>query len=222
MMECDGLPSTVKAKLKGKPKRKKGQYYAYLTYEDHYKYAGEYYTINSKSSGCYTSILRKIIERMLAIREQYGRFLMVVFELHHPQFEGDSNMVSAYMKSVRAYVKSRYQMPDSAFVWVREKEQAKGQHYHVTLLVDGDKVRNSLGEHGLSDSLKEIWKRKGGSIHHSAYHFVDDDLSFNEAFKHASYMAKGRGKGYQPKGARNLGCSHLKKKLIPELDYQNV
>jgi hypothetical protein len=207
MMECDDLPSAVKARVRGIAKRKNGQRYGHITYQDHYSYAGESYPIRAKPSGCYTDILRSIIERMLAMRSLYGRVLLVVFELHHPQFGEKNEMVSAFIKSARAHVQNRYQTPDLGFVWVREQERTKGQHYHLILMVDGDKVRNSLGANGLSNALKEIWQRKGGTIHHSGYHFIDDDQSFNKAFEHASYLAKARGKGYRADWVRDIGAS---------------
>lgn len=207
MLECDDLPSTVKAQVTGIAKRRNGQRYGHITYQDCYSYAGVSYPILAKPSGCYTDILRSIIEQMLAMRALYGRVLLVALELHHSQFGEKNEMVSAFIKSTRAHVQSRYQTPHLGFVWVREAEKAKGQHYHLILMVDGDKVRNPLGANGLSNALKDIWQRKGGTIHHSGYHFIDDDQSFNEAFEHASYLAKARGKGYRADGVRDFGAS---------------
>lgn len=207
-MDCSDLPSAVKAKVKGVAKRKSGQRYSHITYENHYRYAGGCYPIRAKPSGCYTDMLKHIIEQMIEMRTLYGRFLLVVFELHHPQFGERNTMVSAFIKSARGYVQNRYKAPHLGYMWVREQE--KGRHYHLFIMVDGDKVRSPLGESGLSNTLKEIWQRKGGTIHHSGYHFVDDDRSFSEALEHASYSTKARGKGYRPDRVRDFGCSRIK------------
>ncbi|WP_429108593.1 YagK/YfjJ domain-containing protein [Aeromonas media] len=208
MLELDGLPPTVIAKVTGKAKRKQGERYSYVTYQREYRYAGVLYPINSAKSGCYTDILQRIIEQILLMKSHYGRVLFVRLDLHHQHFGEDNELVSAFIKSARAFVQRRYQTRHLGFVWVREQERAKQQHYHLTLMIDGDVVRHPAN---LFKVLNESWQRRGGtlSIPKNPFIFIDNEDTLRTAIERASYLAKARGKGYQQGGAHNFGCSQI-------------
>lgn len=209
MFECDDLPASVIAKATGETKRKRGQRYGHVTYQKGYSYAGRQYPINSTKSGCYTKILQRIIEQVTAMRALYGRVLFIRLDLHHENFGDDSSLMSVFMKSARAIVQSRYKTPHLGYLWARELERAKCQHYHVFLLVDGDKVNHPSA---LLGCLADSWARQGGtlSIPENCYILVVDEDSEAAAIHRASYLAKGRGKGYRPDGARDFDCSRIK------------
>ncbi len=213
MFECDGLPASMIAKATGETKRKRGQRYGHVTYQAGYSYAGKQYPINSSKSGCYTKILQRIIEQITAMRAHYGRVLFIRLDLHHENFGDDNSLVSAFMKSARAIVQSRYQTAHLGYLWARELERAKCQHYHVILLVDGDKVRHPSA---LLDLLVESWAKQGGvsSIPKNGFIHIDDENSEAKAVHRASYLAKARGKGYRPDGVRDFDCSRIKAEAI--------
>ncbi len=208
MLGSETLPSAVVAKVTGKAKRKQGERYGYVTYQAEYSYAGVTYPINSAKSGCYTQILQRLIEQVDAMRAIYGRVLFVRLDLHHASPEPTSERMSAFIKSARAFSQRRYQTPHMGFLWVREQENAKSQHYHLIIMLDGDKVRHPAK---LFDELEEIWSRMGGtvSIPKNPYIFIDQPELVADAIYRGSYLAKARGKGYRPDGARDFGCSRI-------------
>ncbi|MFM5230817.1 inovirus-type Gp2 protein [Aeromonas media] len=209
MFECDQIPSAVVATLIGKAKRKQGERYDYVTYQNEYSYAGMAYPINSTKSGCYTLILQRIIEQVTSMVALYRRVLFVRLELHHQHPEPTSKRMSAFIESARKFVLRRYQTQHMGFLWVREQEKAKSQHYHLIMMLDGDKIRHPAR---LFEELSEIWGRKGGTywIPKNPFIFIDKPEMVAKAVTRASYLAKGRGKGYRPDGVRDFGCSRIK------------
>ncbi|MGY4002963.1 MULTISPECIES: YagK/YfjJ domain-containing protein [Aeromonas] len=209
MSDGDMLPSAVVAKLTGSPKRKQGERYDYVTHRNAYSFAGNHYPINSAKSGCYTLILRRAIEQLTTMVSIYRRVLFIRLDLHHPQPAPTSEHVSAFIEAARKHVLRRYQTEHMGFLWVREQEHVPRQHYHLVLMLDGDKIRHT-GK--LLKTLDEIWGRKGGttSIPTKPYLLINQPELLAESVYRVSYLAKARGKGFRPNGARDFGCSRIK------------
>lgn len=103
-----------------------------------------------------------------------------------------------------------YLTPYMGYVWVREQEKAKGQHYHLVLMLDGNVIRHPSA---LITKMTELWERNGHLFTpKNCYVFINDDETKREAIKRGSYLAKPRGKGYQATGSRNFGSSRIKLK----------
>ena len=209
MKRADDLPSAVAAKLAGKTKRKQGKRYGHVTHQPVYCYQGKDYPINTKvASGCYTQPLREIIQRIVEAVARYRRVLFVRLDLSMGEEAATSERLSAFLKLASRYVRREYQTR-LEYVWCRELETAKHQHYHLALFIDGDKLRHPAR---LYEELAEIWQRKGGrlSIPENGY-LMTDDHNITEVVKRVSYLTKERGKGYRPNGARDFGYSRLTK-----------
>lgn len=209
MSDGDVLPSAVVARVTGSPKRKQGERYDHVTYQDKYDCAGTSYPINSAKSGCYTLILRRAIEQLTTMVSIYRRVLFIRIDLHHPQPAPTSEHVSAFIEAARKHVLRRYQTEHMGFLWVREQEQVPRQHYHLVLMLDGNKIRHP-GK--LLEALDEIWVRKGGttSIPTKPYLLINQPELLAESVYRTSYLAKARGKGFRPNGTRDFGCSRIK------------
>ena len=112
------------------------------------------------------------------------------------------------MAKLNYWIKSYYKgVNEVRYVWVRELEKAKRQHYHAVLMLNGNKIRNPYYIH---EKGKEIWSSLRGTSYHVSkhYHFHRDDHdSICEAFYHISYLAKARGKGFKPHHTKNYGTS---------------
>ncbi|WP_429182755.1 YagK/YfjJ domain-containing protein [Aeromonas rivipollensis] len=211
MMLVDNLPSAVVAKVRGKAKRKQGKRYGHVTYQSVYIYQGVNYPINTTSaSGCYTKPLSEMIRRIKEAVTCYRRVLFVRLDLSMGEGEATSERLSAFLKQAGRYV-TREHGTRLEYVWCREQEKAKRQHYHLAILIDGDKLRHPAR---LYEELAEIWQRKGGriSIPENGY-LMTDSHNIAEAVYRISYLAKERGKGYRPDGVRDFGYSQIKQSI---------
>jgi len=209
-MLTDDLPSAVAAKVKGQSKRKQGKRYDYATHQPVYSYQGIEHQINTTpSSGCYTKPLSEMIRRIVGAVERYKRALFIRLDLSMGDYEDTNESLSAFLKQASRYVR-REHGTRLEYVWAREQEEeAKRQHYHLALLIDGDRIRHPAR---LYEELSEKWARKGGrlSIPESPY-LMTGSHNIAEAVYRVSYLAKERGKGCRPDGVRDFGYSMIRK-----------
>lgn len=196
---------------KAKPKKPVNR--KYVTYSSIYKHESGEYPINvTKKSGCYTQILNRMIEQLLACYSKWKRVFTLRFDLHYKIYTKDNKVISDFMRRVRAFIKRNYQINEMGFCWVREIERAKSQHYHVVLFLDGDKVRHSSK---LNRAIREMWERNSCGnrtmpVVEKPYYLVTDMTGIQEVMWRVSYMAKERGKGYRDIQAKDYSTSRLK------------
>ena len=209
MTVADGLPSAVIAKVTGKAKRKQGKRYGHVTHQPIYRYQGIAYPINTTpTSGCFTEPLREMIERIVGAVERYKRVLFVRCDLSMGEYEPTNERLSAFLKQARRYVRREYGA-SLEYAWCREQESANRQHYHLALLIDGDKLRHPAR---LYEALAEIWQRKGGRLSKPENgYLMTDSHNIADAVYRVSYLAKERGKGDRPDGMRDFGYSRKAK-----------
>ena len=118
------------------------------------------------------------------------------------------------------------------YVAVREQSQEKHQHYHVALLLDGQKTQSI---HNYIQTAERLWDSTLGlPARENGYGLIDDcttnrtgDKQINgvmlrsddpdmekkkdDCFRRASYLAKTNTKGNAPKGQRELFSSRIPK-----------
>lgn len=182
----------------------------HITQSYYYELENEVYSINSKPSGCYTPILRKGIEQMNACHKKWGRTFVYFFGLHDHKKTETSEAVSKFIDRLKYQIKKRYQLNEMGFLWVREHEKAKSQHYHLMIILDGDKIQNSKA---LAKIIKTTWEIDEGktiSYVKNSFYFVDSQSKHLDAVNRFSYLAKARGKGYRPPQAKDYNSSRLK------------
>jgi len=164
--------------------------------------------VQAKPNGWMPKPMKALGERFCDVIEQHSQVLIVRFDLHVPQYTEDNAQVSEFMAKLSYWTKRHYKgVNEVRYVWVREHEKAKQQHYHVVLMLNGNKIRNPYYIH---EKGKEIWSSlRGTSYHISKHHHFhrDDHDSICEAFYHISYLAKARGKGYKPHHTKNYGAN---------------
>ena len=100
------------------------------------------------------------------------------------------------------------------YMWVREQEKAKSQHYHLALFLDGNKVQHPSK---LLRWIKGRWtwyeqpkpptiKRPFLMTKRQCKSSIDD------AVYRISYLAKPRGKGYRNRYTKDYSTSRIKAK----------
>ena len=110
------------------------------------------------------------------------------------------------------WVERTYQARHIGFVWARERETTKQQHYHFALWIDGNKIQHPKR---LLAHIMQTWEAIDPSNHSMPYikkpfYFVNDNQGLGDVVYRLSYLAKTRGKGYRPEQVKDYSTSRLK------------
>ena len=161
---------------------------------------------------CYTEILERLSGQMHAYLSHHRRMLTLRLDLHLQQYTGNSRLMSQLLQRLAKQLKRDYGITRLGYLWAREQERAKQQHYHLLLLLDGDKVQHPSA---LIQRIEALWQGLGQPKPFTpinCYRMVarGDLDAFKQVFYRASYLAKVRGKGYRDQAAKDYSASRLK------------
>jgi len=195
-----------------KPKRKQNRKKKHSG--THFRFSGVDYEINTRGQSgkvysVYAEIMTKAIEQIIAAYTKHKRVFIQHMVLSISGFTHDNRDMTAIRKSIIQKLKRQYDVKDVGFIWVREMESAKQQHYHFALFLDGRKVWHHKG---LADSIRHIVKNSKAftKAQFTGFHQVTDETTLRDAIFHTSYFAKTRGKGYRDEQAKDYATSRLK------------
>ncbi|MDC1541886.1 inovirus Gp2 family protein [Candidatus Pseudothioglobus singularis] len=188
-----------------KRNRKKEHYGSFLNIN------GEELKINSTEKlGVYPLIIEKFVVELDKMIARYKRVFVLRFDLHLRQYCDDNKQITAFIKAQVQRIKRKYKTKYVGYVWVREVERSKIQHYHCAFFIDGDKIRNSFA---LNQQIKAKWYKNGHrSVVPKPYYFLDKHNmkeAREEVIYRLSYLAKVRGKGYRSAQAKDYSTSRL-------------
>lgn len=169
-----------------------------------------YSIINGSSYGVYLGLLHKIIEQLNICFVKWKRVFVIRFDLHQEFYTEKNGYITKFRNNLNRRLDRAYGIFEVGYVWVREHEKAKQQHYHFALFLDGDKVNHSAI---ISGVIADTWERVkvGNTVHipkHCFYNVVDSETKA-DAVKRLSYLAKQRGKGYRPNQTKDYSTSRL-------------
>ena len=188
-----------------KRNRKKEHYGSFLNIN------GEELKINSTEKlGVYPLIIEKFVVELDKMIARYKRVFVLRFDLHLRQYCDDNKQITTFIKAQVQRIKRKYKTKYVGYVWVREVERSKIQHYHCAFFIDGDKIRNSFA---LNQQIKAKWYKNGHrSVVPKPYYFLDKHNmkeEREEVIYRLSYLAKVRGKGYRSAQAKDYSTSRL-------------
>ena len=200
----------IKRQKRAVKKITKRPQWKYTTRSETIKHDEAIYDINSIGSGVLVEIMHKTISQLDVCIAKWSRVLVVRFDLHQEFYTRDNKYVSRFIESLRKQLQRKYGLYAFGYVWVRELERSKYQHYHFAVYLDGNKIRHSSR---FLTIVRSIWKNIDDKNHvpviKNPYYFVDDIETKREAIDRISYLAKGRGKGYTGKYCNDYSTSRL-------------
>jgi len=191
---------------------------------------------NQKRQALFTDNFIKVSEGMT---RQHRRVLPVRIDLRFPQgyvHDGKNSEISQFHKNIHQYYGDK--KIDVRYHTVREQVSSETPHYHVILLMDGDKVQsaytvkkrceniwnNILNHKGIG--LADYCKPKPGYPHEplrmirrpsqkaSGPELARQVQEFEEAktilHQHAAYLNKATGKGKAPYRVREVFTSQIR------------
>ena len=189
-------------------------------------------TDKAKGLACDIKILNEIERQLDYAEETKSKTLFMRYDIRFPEgYDHADNGVfrefqSKFMKNLsRQGLKPQY-------IAVREQSREKHQHYHVALLLDGQKTRSI---HNHIQTAERLWDTTLGlPARENGYGLIDDcttsrtgetqingvmlrpddpdmEKKKDDCFRRASYLAKTNTKGNAPKYQREMFSSRMPK-----------
>lgn len=174
---------------------------------------GQQLEINvTTTQGCFVEILERTKDQLDAMLSHHSRVIVIRFDLHVNHYEDKNSLLSKFIRKLRKRLNNRYDLKRVGFVWVREIEKAKKQHYHLAIMLNANKVNHPAEVYSLIDEIWMGWNQpKPYRPEHGYYNLTRTDKdTYQAAFIRLSYLAKQRGKGYKAKQANDFSTSRLK------------
>lgn len=172
---------------------------------------------NSKH-GCFVEILERTKDQMDAMLSHHSKILVIRFDLHVDTYQPTNALISKFVRKLRKKLTAKYKLTRIGYIWAREQEKAKRQHYHFALIVDANKIRYPKKVLEIVDGIWQAWLLPKPYTPRNCYYLVKrgDTEIYQEAFYRLSYLAKTRGKGYKSKTANDYSASRIAHKQVAE------
>jgi len=180
-----------------------------------WKHQGAELKINvTKRNGCHVSILKSVKGQIDTMQSYYSRVLIIRLDLHVNEYSGDNLKLSRMMGRLTEWLREKYSTDRVGYVWVREHERAKNQHYHLALMIDGRAIQYPIK---VIEWVENYWQKRDEPkpfTPKNCYTMIERDKpeTYQKAFYRISYLAKSRGKGYKDTTANNFSVSRIKPK----------
>jgi len=158
----------------------------------------------------YTKQLKAIINQLNVMTRLYSKVFVVRFDLHLKEYTKSNEQISRFSKLLLSRLKSKFKLNAIGYAWCREQGNAKQQHYHMAIFLEGRKLR---GTFSLFPIIQDTWWFvKGGHMVKVNYRMVfrGDFESRQEVIYHLSYLAKMNTKGNRAIQTKDYACSRLK------------
>ena len=176
---------------------------------------------NGKIYNCYVEPLQRFKREIDAMLSHHSKVFMLRFDVRVNTHSQTNEQMTRFLRSYIPRVERYYKTKNVAFVWCREVERAKKQHYHFAVMVDGSNAtRVSQELLRMADEVAAHQKLdKIGYCENASYLIKRTDLAkgdystYNEAFKRLSYLAKERGKTIKAERANSYQTSRIKPRL---------
>lgn len=187
-----------------------------ITLDSSIRIAGRDYVINTKKAtkkGCFVEILYAIEANLSAMLSYHCKVYVVQLIIHCHEHESQNRGVSRLMAVFKKRLCSRYEKCRVSGGWVRETGKSGVQHYHVALLLDGNKVRWSSGIQGLLNKILDSWNYPIASFTHPHMLNRFNEQKLQDAFYHLSYLAKTSTKKDRLPATNDFSFSRLNPKM---------
>jgi len=179
---------------------------------DYRLYNGNYYEVNTKTSGINEKILKGFLGQLTVMENRHNKLFIYIFILDVKESNNTNSIMKLFNSELSKHFAKYQKTKEMAYQWVREKVNDKPEHYHQVLIINGNKVRNI--KH-IYQPMLDIWQGVGGSnIHRPVSPYYNyrrgDYQTLADIIYRVSYFAKNATKGDKPPQTKNYGTSRLK------------
>ena len=163
------------------------------------------------TKGIYKEIIERFIGQFDIAFKVHKRLLVHRVDLHLNKFSSNNKVISTFVNRLKQWLKRNYGLDKIGYIWVREQDRSDKQHYHLALLLDGDKIRHPKR---LNKQIKEMWLPLGHvPVTLNPYYTIDKhnhNKTRAEIIERVSYLAKVRGKRIRDKQTKDYQTSRLR------------
>ena len=183
-------------------------------------FGGVVLPINNQPNPCYIELLEKVKEQIDAMLSYHNKVFIYRLDIRVTEYTDDNEVITKFIKSYKKWLMKEYNFNRVAFVWCREVERSKKQHYHLAFMLDGNKVQTT---HKVIKRAEYIANLRNLSVFRpekSYYMLKNSDIKngdfseYKKAFYRISYFAKSRGKTIKAERANSFQTSRIKHKVI--------
>lgn len=185
-----------------------------IHYNQYWAYQDIVYPVNTnkeKGWGIYPDILKRFIDRFNYMEHHYNKlFVMRVdLRLKSQLKKSNKNVFTPFMTNLKRVLKRVYGFKKIHYQYVTEHNRNKEKHYHLILILDGNKIQSSFKIQHLVD---DCWSKYGKYYipEHCYYnHHRGDERMRKEIVYRASYLAKIRDKNRRRSQDKRYGVSKI-------------
>ena len=167
-----------------------------------YIYKEQALLINADDSyKCIPALVERLADEFNSALKLHSKVLAVRIDIHTHTPDLKNSAIEGLLRWLKQDLKRNYRMKNIGHMWVREYGEKKKTHWHLVLLLDGNKVQDSRS---VVNKIKCYWeeKKQYGEVKPVKSPYIKiirgDMDSFNEAFYRSSYLTKERSK--------HIGC----------------
>jgi len=177
----------------------------------YFKYKNKLHNIFYGKQGVDLKILKRGFEQVETMQFYYSKVTITFLELHLKNFSKNNTVMSKFMSEFKSILMKKYSC-EIGYLWVRERNRASAQHYHLAIMVNGHKCNKGWAIQQIAD---ELWREKNEDGHtyfvtRSTYRLHRaDEKEANAAKLRLSYFAKNRTKEINL-ACKNFSASRLK------------
>jgi hypothetical protein len=186
----------------------------YISHSSMIEYETDLWLVNSTKNGIYTKQMKSILKELYAMRSHYPRLHVIVLQLSIDSYTPTNEAITRFNYDLFRYIRFNYGTKNIGFVWVREIERVKKQHYHYALILDGKVIQQPSA---LLKKAEECWANVGylSRPKNCFYNLTDNDTdTLQQVIYRLSYFAKGRCKGGRPPQTKDFNSSRIKPKQL--------
>ena len=174
---------------------------------------------DGKIYNCYVEPLQSFKREFDAMLSHHDKIFVLRIDVHVHTHSQTNEVITKFRKSYVERIKRYYKTKNVAYVWCREVEKSKKQHYHLAVIIDGNQTLVAGALLAMAEDVAAIQDLSIGYCPKPSYLIRRTDLAkgdystYNEAFYRLSYLAKERGKKIKAERANSYQTSRIKPRL---------
>lgn len=183
----------------------------------YYAEGSRLHPIFNSPAGVCTKILKTGFKQLDSMLSYYSKVTMVLLQFHVPDFSYDNKSLSIFISRLKRKLSKHYGKR-LGYLWVREQDNSKAQHYHMCIMLNGHKCQSTRR---IDAIVKSEWESFGERyfsyrIRNRIYRInrTYDVKELRAAKTRLSYLAKLETKQRTPRYTKTYHASSLQPRKI--------